>query len=88
MITMGNQKPKKKRPNFSLEPQLCKGCGYCVEECPKVVLELNKEPNRRGIHVVEVINAENCIMCRKCELICPEMAISIKADDQGGCEEN
>lgn len=52
----------------------CKGCGFCVEFCPKKVLELSDEFNARGYHTPRV-KSQTCINCHLCELLCPEFAI-------------
>ncbi|NLY19073.1 MAG: 4Fe-4S binding protein [Clostridiaceae bacterium] len=46
----------------------CKGCGICVEFCPKNVLGLIDDK-------VTVQNKEECIFCGQCELRCPDYAI-------------
>ena len=53
--------------------QLCKGCGICVEFCPKNVLGLENE-------VVKVEREEDCIRCGQCELRCPDYAIYLEED--------
>lgn len=55
----------------------CKGCGFCVEFCPKKVLELSKEFNIKGYHPPYVQNPEECRECHLCEIICPEFAIYV-----------
>lgn len=55
----------------------CKGCSYCIEYCPKDVLEMSDEFNKKGYHYPEAINEDNCIYCQLCEAICPEYAIFI-----------
>jgi len=55
----------------------CKGCGFCVEFCPKKVLELSKEFNLKGYHPPYVKNPEECRECHLCEIICPEFAIYV-----------
>lgn len=49
----------------------CKGCGICVEFCPKNVLEL-----KNGI--INIARPEDCIKCGMCELRCPDYAIFLE----------
>jgi 2-oxoglutarate ferredoxin oxidoreductase subunit delta len=53
----------------------CKGCGFCVEYCPKDVLALSEEFNRKGYHPPEVVKTDECVNCNLCEMICPDFAI-------------
>jgi 2-oxoglutarate ferredoxin oxidoreductase subunit delta len=53
----------------------CKGCGYCIEFCPKKVLEFSTRFNRKGYHPPEVMKENDCVNCHFCEIICPEFAI-------------
>ena len=53
----------------------CKGCGFCVEYCPKGVLELSTEFNAKGYHPPYVKTPVECVNCDLCERICPEFAI-------------
>ncbi len=54
--------------------EYCKGCGICVEFCPKDVLALGSD------FKVNVVNAEACNGDKLCELRCPDFAIFIKKD--------
>ena len=58
----------------------CKECGFCIEFCPKDVLEKSDKYNRKGYNVVRVaIGREDlCIACKHCEDICPEFALWIE----------
>ena len=53
----------------------CKGCGFCVEYCPRHVLALSASFNCKGYHPPEIIAADRCVNCNLCEMICPEFAI-------------
>ena len=53
----------------------CKGCSYCIEFCPRKVLELSKQLNKIGIHPPRVKDSTLCVGCSVCEEICPDFAI-------------
>ena len=53
----------------------CKGCGFCVEYCPKDVLVMSARFNHKGYHPPEVVKAGECVNCNLCEMICPDFAI-------------
>ncbi len=64
----------------------CKGCGFCIQFCPKEVLEASEEINKKGVHPPKVKDESKCILCGFCEAICPDFAIfSVEADCEGGC---
>jgi len=64
----------------------CKGCGYCIEFCPRDVLDTAKELNERGVHPPKVIEENKCTLCGFCTAICPDFAIFTKEKDcKEGC---
>jgi len=55
----------------------CKGCGFCVEYCPRDALQMSDEFNMKGYHPPCAKNADACLECHLCEMLCPEFAIYI-----------
>ena len=53
-----------------VNPDLCIGCGTCIEKCPIGAMSLNDD------NIAEV-NESNCIGCGVCAHFCPETAISL-----------
>ena len=64
-----NNRDKKAYPEINRIE--CKGCGRCVDACPKTVLRLSKSLNERGYRYVEYVG-EGCIGCANCFYVCPE----------------
>lgn len=57
----------------------CKGCGLCVDVCPKGVLALSKDKiNKKGHHPVEAVNEKACIGCAFCATMCPDCIIKVE----------
>ena len=69
-------------------PGRCKGCGYCIEFCPKGVLEYSQDINPKGYHypVVKRDDGYHCVHCEFCNLVCPEMAIYTEEIPETGKE--
>ncbi len=84
---LDSDKYKPPQGRVHLIPDRCKGCGYCVEFCPKEVLEVSDEFNIKGYHIPRVKPETTCVACMLCERICPDFAIYIdKLDDEEGTE--
>ncbi len=64
----------------------CKGCGFCIEYCPRDVLAESASFNRKGYHPPEVVKRGECVNCSLCEMICPDFAIFSVALTDGGVE--
>ncbi|MEA3429012.1 MAG: 4Fe-4S binding protein [Thermodesulfobacteriota bacterium] len=71
---MGEAKLKEHVININRD--WCKGCGICVHFCPKKVLELD------GGDKAFAKRPEDCICCKVCEFMCPDLAIEIIADQE------
>ncbi|MGA8832227.1 MAG: DUF362 domain-containing protein, partial [Desulfomonilaceae bacterium] len=52
------------------DPDLCTGCGTCVEQCPVSALSMCDQ--------IPEVDPEKCITCFCCQEICPEQAMSLK----------
>ncbi|MFC1619772.1 ferredoxin family protein [Candidatus Neomarinimicrobiota bacterium] len=61
--------------NLHINVERCKGCGFCEEYCPKDVLVMSTEYNRKGYHFPHVVKQGACVNCNLCEMICPDFAI-------------
>ena len=55
----------------------CKGCGYCIEFCPKKVLEESQDINARGVHPPKIVAEDKCVNCSFCTAVCPDFAIFV-----------
>jgi formate dehydrogenase beta subunit len=61
-----------------LNPDLCKGCGYCMEICGMNVFSTSNAFNPSGYKPLSVKHTDHCVGCLKCVYVCPDLAISIK----------
>ena len=65
----------------------CKECSYCIVYCPAEMLVYSEDINSRGYHypIVAEGKEQACVLCKFCDLICPELAIhtTAAADDAG-----
>lgn len=58
---------------------ICKGCGLCVNACPKKLLIIAKEKiNKKGYSPAEMTDESKCIGCGFCYTMCPDSVITIE----------
>ena len=58
---------------------VCKGCGLCVNACPKKIIALSKDKlNAKGHSPAEITNQDLCIACAFCATMCPDCAITVE----------
>ena len=63
----------------TIEFNVCKGCGLCVNACPKKIIEISKDKlNAKGHSPAEVIDQASCIGCAFCATMCPDCAITVE----------
>ncbi len=65
-----------------INKELCKGCGLCVEACPKGSIRISNKFNIKGYHPAEYTEKEKsknhkCTGCALCAIICPDIAIEV-----------
>ena len=58
---------------------VCKGCGLCVDACPKKIVELSADTmNSKGYHPAQITDQEKCIACAFCATMCPDCIITVE----------
>jgi 2-oxoglutarate ferredoxin oxidoreductase subunit delta len=58
----------------------CKGCGLCVDVCPRHVLALDEAiVNELGYHPLRLIDSSGCTSCALCARICPDAVFAVYA---------
>jgi len=66
---------------ITIERNRCKGCGLCVETCPKKLLALDSENlNEKGYSPAVMTDISKCIACAFCAKICPDCVITVEKD--------
>jgi 2-oxoglutarate ferredoxin oxidoreductase subunit delta len=68
---------KRPKAEIHLLKDRCKGCGYCIEYCPKKVFEESDEINAQGVHPPRIVDASRCILCQFCTSVCPDFAVYV-----------
>ncbi len=68
-----------RKVKVEVDSETCKGvlCYLCINICPVNILEPSDVPSRMGGTIPHTLTPEKCILCRKCEITCPDFAISI-----------
>ena len=61
---------------ITIDIELCKGCGLCVEVCPKNCIVISKISNKSGYFPAEFCQ-KGCTACAACAVMCPEAAIEV-----------
>jgi len=68
----------------TIDKDRCKGCGFCVDFCPREVLKMSDNINPKGYTLPTVTDESKCLDCGYCEKICPEFAIVITVPEKAG----
>ena len=60
-----------------IDPDLCTGCGICVNSCSVDVIRMNEDSQKAIIQY-----PQDCMLCEFCVLDCPEDAITVTPDKE------
>ncbi len=64
---------------ITIREDRCKGCGLCVEACPKKILQLSTTViNSKGHYPAQITEPEKCIACAFCATMCPDCVITVE----------
>ena len=65
--------------NVTVNEDVCKGCGLCIDACPKKIMEIDTQRlNKKGYHPAHCKAADICIGCAFCAIMCPDVAITVE----------
>ena len=74
-----NVKDEIKMAKVTFKTDLCKGCGLCVDVCPKQILTIAKDKiNKKGHSPAEMTDESKCIGCAFCATMCPDCVIRVE----------
>ena len=62
----------------TVNEDVCKGCGLCIDACPKNIMEIDKSHLKKGYHPAHCKEQESCIGCAFCATMCPDVAITVE----------
>ena len=63
-----------------INEELCHGCGYCVQFCPRGCLDMPGDqpgPMYSGYEIAKFVNPERCNGCGICTRMCPCGAVEV-----------
>lgn len=61
---------------ITIDETKCKSCYLCINACPKKVLKIGEKTGKTGEKVVSFTDNGECIGCKSCALVCPDLAIT------------
>ncbi len=67
-------------PKVTFREEICKGCGHCLEACPKKIISFAERLNAKGYMPATVTDdkMKECIGCASCAKMCPDCVITVE----------
>lgn len=69
---------------IEIDRERCKGCGLCVNVCPKKQIEISNDLNTKGYYPARFQEEDEqdesrikCTGCALCAITCPDVAIEV-----------
>jgi 2-oxoglutarate ferredoxin oxidoreductase subunit delta len=69
-------------PIIKINHDWCKGCGLCIEICPKNVYDRESKVSSKGFRQIIIKNPDACNQCMLCELLCPDLSITVEKKEK------
>ncbi len=65
--------------HITIDKERCKGCRFCVDFCPRSIIDISGTHNGMGYFPAEAggDQMEECTGCKICATMCPETAIEV-----------
>lgn len=64
---------------LTFDTDQCKGCGLCVEACPRHVITIDTTTiNHKGHTPATAQDGSLCIGCGFCAVMCPDCVITVE----------
>ena len=81
LVRFESSQPKEVLPmaKVTFKTESCKGCGLCVDACPKGILAIAEDQiNQKGYSPAVMMDQEKCIGCAFCATMCPDCIITVE----------
>ena len=59
----------------------CKGCELCRIFCPKKIIVMGSNVNKKGYLPATIERMDECIGCKTCATVCPDCCIEIFSEE-------